>query len=81
MAKEELIEFTGTVTKLLRDAFEVKLEDNGHIVMAKAAGKLRKNRIKILLGDKVTLEMTPYDLTKARIIFRVDPKRDRDKNA
>lgn len=70
MAKEELLEFEGVVVELLRDAFRVKL-DNGHMVMAHASGNLRKNRIRILSGDRVKLEITPYDLTKARIIERM----------
>ncbi len=71
MAKEELIEFTGVVTELLPNAmFRVKLE-NGHEVIAHTSGKMRKNRIRILAGDKVTVEMTPYDLTKARIKLRL----------
>ena len=70
MAKDELMEFTGTVKELLPNAmFRVQLE-NGHTVTAHTAGKLRKNRIRVLQGDNVTVEMTPYDLTKGRIIFR-----------
>ena len=70
MSKQDLLEFRGTVTDLLPNAmFRVKLE-NGHIVTAHTAGKLRKNRIRVLQGDNVTIEMTPYDLTKGRIIFR-----------
>ena len=70
MAKQETLEFKGKVTELLPNAmFRVKLE-NGHIVTAHTAGKLRKNRIRVLQGDKVRVEMTPYDLTKGRIIFR-----------
>ncbi len=70
MAKEELLEFTGTVTELLPNAtFRVELE-NGHEIIAYTAGKMRKNRIRVLAGDKVTIEMTPYDLTKGRITFR-----------
>jgi translation initiation factor IF-1 len=70
MAKEELIEAEGVVTQELPDSrFRVQLE-NGHSVMAHMSGKMRKHRIKILPGDKVSLEMTPYDLTKARINFR-----------
>ncbi len=68
--KEELLEFTGKVTEVLPNAmFRVQLE-NGHIVLAHTSGRMRKNRIRILLGDAVTVEMTPYDLTKARIIHR-----------
>ena len=70
MAKEELIEFNGLVVELLPNAmFRVKLE-NGHEVIAHTSGKMRKNRIRILAGDDVTVEMTPYDLTKARIKLR-----------
>lgn len=70
MAKEAMIEVEGTVSEVLPDTrFRVKLE-NGHDVMAYVAGKMKKHRIRILAGDKVSLEMTPYDLTKARINFR-----------
>ncbi len=70
MAKEELLEFTGIVLEVLPDTkFRVQL-DNGHIVIAYAAGKMKKNRIRVLAGDKVIVEMTPYDLTKGRIKFR-----------
>ena len=65
-----MLEFKGIVIDLLPNAmFRVKLE-NGHTVTAHTAGKLRKNRIRVLQGDNVTVEMTPYDLTKGRIIFR-----------
>ena len=70
MSKQDLLEFKGKVIDLLPNAmFRVKLE-NGHTVTAHAAGKLRKNRIRVLQGDKVQVEMTPYDLTKGRITFR-----------
>ncbi|MBW8309471.1 MAG: translation initiation factor IF-1 [Candidatus Paracaedibacteraceae bacterium] len=70
MSKEDLIEFNGTVVELLPNAmFRVKLE-NDHIVLAHTSGRMRKNRIRVLAGDKVVVEMTPYDLTKGRIIFR-----------
>jgi translation initiation factor IF-1 len=70
MAKEGVIEFSGTVEELLPNAmFRVKL-DNDHEVLAHTSGKMRKNRIRVLLGDKVNVEMTPYDLTKGRITFR-----------
>jgi translation initiation factor IF-1 len=70
MAKEDLLEFEGSVTELLPNAmFRVQL-DNGHIVLAHTSGKMRKNRIRVLVGDKVNVEMTPYDLTKGRITFR-----------
>ena len=70
MSKEDLIELTGVVTELLPNAmFRVKLE-NDHVILAMSSGKLRKNRIKVLIGARVNVEMTPYDLTKGRIIFR-----------
>ncbi len=70
MSKQDLLEFRGKVTDLLPNAMvRVQLE-NGHTVTAHTAGKLRKNRIRVLQGDNVTVEMTPYDLTKGRIIFR-----------
>ena len=70
MSKQDLLEFKGKVTDLLPNAmFRVQLE-NGYTVTAHTAGKLRKNRIRVLQGDNVTVEMTPYDLTKGRIIFR-----------
>ena len=70
MSKQDLLEFKGKITDLLPNAmFRVQLE-NGHVVTAHTAGKLRKNRIRVLQGDNVTVEMTPYDLTKGRIIFR-----------
>jgi translation initiation factor IF-1 len=70
MAKEELLEFEGTVTEVLPDGnYRVKL-DNDHVVLAYAAGKMRKFRIRTLAGDRVRVEMTPYDLDKARINFR-----------
>ena len=70
MAKEDLIEFTGEVMELLPNAtFRVKLE-NDHEILAHTSGKMRKNRIKVLAGDRVNVEMTPYDLSKGRITFR-----------
>ena len=70
MTKEGSIEFEGIVKELLPNAmFKVKLENN-HEVLAHTSGKMRKNRIRVLAGDKVTVEMTPYDLTKGRITFR-----------
>src|SRR5262249_1861090 len=69
-AKEELLEFPGVVTGLLPDRpFPVKLE-NEHEIIAHTAGRMRKNRIRVLAGDKVLVEMTPYDLTKGRITYR-----------
>ncbi|HEX9464714.1 MAG TPA: translation initiation factor IF-1 [Alphaproteobacteria bacterium] len=68
--KEDLIEFDGTVTEVLPDSrFRVKL-DNGHETMAYVSGRVKKNRIRIIAGDRVMLEMTPYDLSKSRITFR-----------
>ena len=70
MPKEGSIEFQGVVMELLPNAmFKVKLE-NDHEILAHSSGKMRKNRIRVLAGDKVTVEMTPYDLTKGRITFR-----------
>jgi len=70
MSKEDLLEFTGTIMELLPNAtFRVELE-NGHMVLAHTSGRMRKNRIRVLAGDKVTIEMTPYDLSKGRITFR-----------
>lgn len=70
MAKEDQIEMEGTVIDTLPNTmFRVQLE-NGHIVLAHISGKMRKNYIRILKGDKVTVEMTPYDLSKGRITFR-----------
>ena len=70
MPKEDSIEFQGVVVEMLPNAmFRVKLENN-HEILAHSSGKMRKNRIRVLAGDKVTVEMTPYDLTKGRIIFR-----------
>ena len=70
MSKQDSLEFKGKVIDLLPNAmFRVKLENN-HIVTAHTAGKLRKNRIRVLQGDNVTVEVTPYDLTKGRITFR-----------
>ena len=70
MAKEDTLEFSGKITELLKNAmFRVKLE-NGHTVTAHASGKLRKNRIRCLLGDKVKVEISPYNLQLGRIIFR-----------
>jgi translation initiation factor IF-1 len=71
MAKEELLEFEGYVSELLPNAmFRVKLEHNAHEIIAHTSGKMRKNRIRVLAGDKVMVEMTPYDLSKGRINYR-----------
>jgi translation initiation factor IF-1 len=70
MAKEELLEIEGVIDEVLPDTrFRVTLE-NGVVVIAYAAGKMRKHHIRMIAGDKVSLEMSPYDLTKARITFR-----------
>ncbi len=70
MAKEEAIEMEGVVIENLPNThFRVKL-DNEHIVLAHISGRMRKNYIRILTGDRVTVQLTPYDLTKGRIIFR-----------
>ena len=70
MAKEELLEMQGVVNDVLPDTrFRVTLE-NGHELIAYTSGKMKKNHIRILVGDKVTLELSPYDLTKGRITFR-----------
>jgi translation initiation factor IF-1 len=70
MAKEELLEMNGVVVEVLPDArYRVTL-DNGHHLVAYSAGKMRKHHIRILAGDKVSLELSPYDLSKGRIIFR-----------
>ncbi|MCH7694945.1 MAG: translation initiation factor IF-1 [Proteobacteria bacterium] len=70
MAKEDQIEMEGTVIETLPNTmFRVELE-NGHVVIAHISGKMRKHYIRILTGDKVTIEMTPYDLSKGRITYR-----------
>lgn len=70
MAKEDVIEMEGTVTETLPNTmFRVELE-NGHVVTAHISGKMRKHYIRILTGDKVKVELTPYDLTKGRITYR-----------
>ena len=70
MAKEELIEMRGVVNEVLPDSrFRVTL-DNGHELVAYAGGKMRKNHIRVLAGDNVSLELSPYDLSKGRITFR-----------
>ncbi|MGI3777038.1 MAG: translation initiation factor IF-1 [Janthinobacterium lividum] len=70
MSKEDMIEFSGMVMELLPNAmFKVKL-DNEHTILAHTSGKMRKNRIRVLAGDRVNVEMTPYDLSKGRITFR-----------
>ena len=70
MPKEDMIEMEGVVDEVLPDTrFRVTL-DNGHLIIAYMAGKMRKHRIRIIAGDKVSLELTPYDLSKGRITFR-----------
>ena len=70
MVKEQTLEYDGIVTELLKNAmFKIRL-DNGHVVTAVTAGKLRKNRIRILQNDRVKVSVTPYDLTKGRVTFR-----------
>ena len=70
MAKEDHIELSGIVVETLPNTqFRVELE-NGHVILAHISGRMRKNYIRILTGDKVTVALTPYDLTKGRIIFR-----------
>ena len=70
MSKEDMIEMEGLVNEVLPDTrFRVTL-DNGHAIVAYMAGKMRKHRIRIIAGDKVSIELTPYDLTKGRITFR-----------
>ena len=70
MAKEDVIEMEGTVIETLPNTmFRVEL-DNGHVITAHISGKMRKHYIRILTGDKVKVEMTPYDLTKGRIVYR-----------
>lgn len=70
MAKEELLEMNGVVDEVLPDSrFRVTLE-NGHTLVAYSGGKMRKNHIRIIAGDKVSLELSPYDLSKGRIMFR-----------
>ncbi|MBH0191403.1 MAG: translation initiation factor IF-1 [Nitrospira sp.] len=70
MAKEDIIEVQGSVTETLPNAmFRVKL-DNGHVILAHISGKMRMHFIRILPGDKVTVEMSPYDLTRGRITYR-----------
>lgn len=70
MTKEVLLEFEGSVVEVLPDGrFRVKLE-NGHEIVAYTAGRMKRNRIRSIAGDKVTVEMSPYDLEKGRIVFR-----------
>ena len=74
MPKEDLIEFEGTVIEMLPDSrFKVRL-DNGHETLAYTSGRMKKNRIRILEGDRVTVEMTPYDMDRGRITYRHKPE-------
>jgi len=70
MAKEEMVEYEGVIDEVLPNTMFRVVLANGHAVTAYASGKIRKHRIRILAGDRVTIEMTPYDLTKGRINFR-----------
>lgn len=70
MAKEEAIELEGTVTEVLPNATFRVLVSNGHDVLATMAGRMRRFRIRVLAGDRVTVEVSPYDLTRGRITFR-----------
>ena len=71
MAKEEAVECEGTVIDCLPNAmFKVELEDNGHEVLAHVSGKIRKHNIRVLMGDAVTVEVSPYDLSRGRITYR-----------
>ena len=80
MAKEELIQFDGIVLELLPNAmFRIKLE-NDHEILGHTSGRMRKNRIRVLVGDWVTVEMTPYDLTKGRVIHRHKQKPEKTEN-
>lgn len=69
-SKEEVIEFTGVVTEEVRGAFRVKLENTDHIVLCRLAGKMRKFRIRVVPGDIVKIEVSPYDMSRGRIVFR-----------
>jgi translation initiation factor IF-1 len=68
--KEEAIEATGTVTEEVRGAFRVKLDDLDHTVLCRLAGKMRKFRIRVVPGDRVAVELSPYDMSRGRITFR-----------
>jgi translation initiation factor IF-1 len=77
LAKEELVEFDGLITELLPEGrFRVRLE-NDHEVLAYTAGKMKKNRIRSMVGDRVTVEMTPYDMDRGRITYRHKPEGSR----
>lgn len=68
--KEEVIEFSGVVTEEVRGAFRVKLDDMDHVVLCRLAGKMRKFRIRVVPGDRVSVEVSPYDMSRGRITFR-----------
>ncbi|MDR0871187.1 MAG: translation initiation factor IF-1 [Planctomycetaceae bacterium] len=68
--KEEVIEFTGQVVEEVRGAFRVKLDDMDHVILCRLAGKMRKFRIRVVPGDRVTVEVSPYDMERGRIVFR-----------
>ncbi|MGA7325790.1 MAG: translation initiation factor IF-1 [Rhodomicrobium sp.] len=70
MAKEEMLEFEGAVVEVLPDGRMRVQMDNGHAIIAYTAGRMKKNRIRMIAGDRVTVEMTPYDLNNGRVIFR-----------
>ncbi|MBE7942818.1 translation initiation factor IF-1 [Ramlibacter aquaticus] len=78
MAKEELIEMRGRVAEILPDSRYRVVLSNGHELIAYTGGKMRKNHIRIIAGDDVTLELSPYDLNKGRIMFRHLPERRGD---
>jgi len=68
--KEQQQQFAGTVTEVLHGACRVRLDNNGHMVLAKLAGRLMKDKIRVKTGDHVAVELTPYDLAKGRIVYR-----------
>ena len=68
--KEEAIEATGVVVEEVRGAFRIKLDNSDHVVLCRLAGKMRKFRIRVVPGDKVRVEMSPYDLSRGRVTFR-----------
>jgi translation initiation factor IF-1 len=70
LSKEELLEFDGVVTELLPNLMSRVQLDNGQVILAQSSGRLRRNRIRVLVGDRVTVEMTPYDLSRGRINLR-----------
>ncbi len=68
--KEESIETTGVIKEVVRGAFMVQLDNSEHVVLCRLGGKMRKNFIRVVVGDRVTIEISPYDLTRGRIVFR-----------